>query len=40
MNGELEGGDYKGEFKGGKRHGKGIMRWDDGTVFEGTWVAD
>ena len=40
MNGELEGGDYRGEWKGGKRHGKGVLKWDDGSVFEGTWNAD
>eukprot|EP00347_Sterkiella_histriomuscorum_P020141 403338954 len=40
MNGELEGGDYRGEWKGGKRHGKGTMKWDDGSIFEGLWQAD
>ena len=39
-NGDLEGGEYKGEFKCGKRHGMGTMKWDDGTVFEGEWQAD
>ena len=29
----LEGGEYKGEFKSGRRHGRGIMRWEDGSVF-------
>ena len=38
--GELEGGDYNGDFKCGKRHGKGIMKWDDGSLFEGEWSAD
>lgn len=40
FDGSLEGGEYYGEFKSGKRHGKGTMRWDDGTVFEGEWNAD
>jgi 1-phosphatidylinositol-4-phosphate 5-kinase len=40
MNGDLESGDYKGEWKGGKRHGEGVMKWDDGSVFEGTWSVD
>lgn len=39
-NGELEGGEYLGEFKLGKRHGKGHMRWEDGSLFEGEWAAD
>lgn len=39
-NGELEGGEYRGEFKCGKRHGHGILRWDDGTIFDGEWQAD
>ena len=40
LNGDLEGGDYNGDFKCGKRHGKGIMKWDDGSLFEGEWSAD
>jgi hypothetical protein len=40
MNNELESGDYKGEWKCGKRHGKGTMKWDDGSSFEGIWNAD
>ena len=39
-NGEFEGGEYRGEFKCGKRHGHGILRWDDGTIFDGEWQAD
>ena len=37
---QFEGGEYKGEFKGGKRHGSGLLRWEDGTIFEGEWQAD
>lgn len=40
MNGELEGGDYNGEWKAGKRHGKGVLKWDDGSIYEGLWNAD
>jgi hypothetical protein len=29
--GEYEGGEYKGDFKGGKRNGQGKLRWDDGS---------
>jgi len=28
---------YKGNWLGGFRHGKGTMRWVDGTVYEGEW---
>jgi hypothetical protein len=37
---ELEGGEYYGEFKSGKRHGRGIMKWDDGSELDGEWSAD
>ena len=37
---EMEGGQYRGEFKGGKRHGHGVMKWDDDSLFEGLWNAD
>ena len=36
----FESGEYFGEFKSGKRHGRGVMKWDDGTVYEGQWYAD
>jgi hypothetical protein len=39
-NGDFEGGEYSGEFKIGKRHGKGTLKWEDGSVFEGDWNAD
>ena len=34
---------YTGEIIRGakkKRHGIGIMRWPDGTVYEGNWKSD
>ena len=29
---------YEGEWKGGFRHGKGTMTWDDGASYTGNWV--
>ena len=29
---------YKGEFKDGKRHGKGVLKGFDGARYEGNWV--
>lgn len=40
LNNEYESGDYKGDFKAGKRNGSGIFKWDDGSVFSGVWNAD
>lgn len=31
---------YKGNFRNGKREGKGKMVWQDGTSFEGIWKND
>ena len=31
---------YEGEFRQGRREGKGTMVWGDGTTFEGTWKND
>jgi len=28
---------YNGEFKGGFRHGTGIMTWADGAKYDGQW---
>lgn len=37
---EYDNGDiYKGEIQNGKRQGKGIYTWKEGTTFEGDWVA-
>ena len=30
-------GVYTGELKNNKMHGKGIFKWSDGKVIEGTW---
>ena len=32
------GPDYEGERKDGKPHGKGTIKYTDGSVLEGTWV--
>ncbi len=32
---EYEIGHYKGQFRQGKREGKGKMIWSDGSVFDG-----
>ena len=37
---EYEMAQYKGQFRSGKRDGKGKMVWADGSVFEGTWSND
>lgn len=31
---------YKGQWKDGKRHGRGIQFWPDGSVYQGDWVND
>ena len=31
------GSQYIGEWKGGFRHGKGKMTWQDGAIYEGEW---
>ena len=28
---------YNGEWKGGLRHGKGVMMWTDGASYDGNW---
>jgi hypothetical protein len=33
-------GNYIGEKKDGKRHGKGIMYWNSGAIYKGDWVND
>ena len=37
---EFEQAHYKGQFKQGKREGKGKMVWSDGSVFDGVWFND
>ena len=31
------GAHYEGEWKGGLRHGQGVMTWVDGAKYKGTW---
>ena len=31
---------YQGQYKKGKRHGKGKQIWSDSTYYEGTWYND
>jgi len=37
---EFEIAQYKGNFRLGRREGKGKMVWADGSSFEGTWLND
>lgn len=34
---KFSGSRYIGEWKGGFRHGKGLMLWQDGAKYEGDW---
>jgi hypothetical protein len=29
--------EYRGHFKGGERHGHGIMQYSNGSIFDGEW---
>jgi hypothetical protein len=40
LEGGLEGGEYRGFWKAGKRDGKGVLKYDDGSCFEGSWKCD
>ena len=31
------GGEYRGDWKGGKRDGSGTMKWSNGDTYTGTW---
>ena len=33
----IQNATYTGEILNGKRHGKGIQKWDDGAKYEGNW---
>ena len=33
-------GEYKGNWKRDKRHGKGVMKYNNGSIFEGRWMND
>ena len=33
----FEGNSYSGEFHQGELQGQGIMKYKDGSVYEGTW---
>ena len=37
---EFEIAQYKGNFRQGRREGKGKIIWADGSSFEGTWLND
>ena len=37
---EFFDGDYIGELVGDKKHGRGIMRYKNGTEYEGQWSND
>ena len=34
---KCSGAKYSGEWKGGFRHGYGVMKWPDNAVYEGEW---
>jgi len=31
------GSSYHGWFKDNKRHGEGLMKWIDGSTYQGSW---
>lgn len=31
---------YNGEYRCGKRHGKGTLKWETGQTYEGEWKRD
>lgn len=35
-----EEGEYNGMWVRDNREGKGVMRWSDGSIFEGLWKCD
>jgi len=34
---QCDGSNYKGEWKNGKKHGKGIQNWAEGDIYKGEW---
>ncbi|CDW84351.1 phosphatidylinositol-4-phosphate 5- [Stylonychia lemnae] len=38
--GNQETSEYDGEWRLNMRHGKGIQKWSDGSIFEGVWNMD
>jgi hypothetical protein len=38
--GDIETAEYKGMWKSGKRHGQGVLKWDDDSYFDGIWNAN
>ena len=41
-NGQLSsnGNNYDGDWKDGKKHGRGVYRYANGNVYEGDWEDD
>jgi hypothetical protein len=35
-----ERNEYRGDFQGGARHGIGVVKFGDGTTYQGEWVLD
>ncbi len=33
----MDGSEYQGEFKNGKKNGEGIMKFPKGQVYKGGW---
>lgn len=34
------GATYSGQWRGGLRHGAGVMTWPDGAKYDGMWVLN
>ena len=35
---KYENGSYEGDYKNGKRHGRGKMKYADGNIYDGMWL--
>eukprot|EP00349_Pseudokeronopsis_sp_Brazil_P007545 CAMPEP_0202966226 /NCGR_PEP_ID=MMETSP1396-20130829/10556_1 /ASSEMBLY_ACC=CAM_ASM_000872 /TAXON_ID= /ORGANISM="Pseudokeronopsis sp., Strain Brazil" /LENGTH=410 /DNA_ID=CAMNT_0049689845 /DNA_START=508 /DNA_END=1740 /DNA_ORIENTATION=- len=38
--GEFDSGEYRGQWKAGKRHGQGLIKFEDGSWFDGLWTCN